>query len=197
MLEEDTEDLRHALSDALRQKPTALFLDEVRNTADWNHVLRFAGSGHLIVTTAHAGSLVEAMSWLLTAMNAKTPAARGAVAERILGLVHIRRERIPCAESGNPPKQKVWSEALQGRFPDGESPAEINVLLPALWRNTPAGVNALVADGLSSIIPYNPASIDPAQIEESALGRRWFVRALHERIQSDTKDARYDLPEEF
>lgn len=114
LLESDTDSVEQALEDALRQKPTVVFLDEVRRKKEWESVLRFAGSGHLIITTAHAGSLVEAMSWIFESVKANSPAKRGALAERILGLVHLRRKGCqPLDET-----QLSISTTLQSTIPD-------------------------------------------------------------------------------
>ncbi len=51
--------LRDAIADAKRQTPACLYVGEIRNTVDWREVLEFAGSGHLVVATTHASSLIE------------------------------------------------------------------------------------------------------------------------------------------
>src|SRR5207249_2189827 len=84
----DVHDLKCASEDALRQTPAVFYIGEVRDASDWKEVLEFAGTGHLVVTTAHAGSLIEAMIKLLGAVDAKTPADRRRYAEKILAVVH-------------------------------------------------------------------------------------------------------------
>jgi hypothetical protein len=121
----DVKTVSDALRDALRQTPSAVFISEIREDIGWRKLMEFAGTGHLVFTTAHAGSLAEAMGKVLKAVGAKTPADRAAVAERIHGLVHLRREVI------------------------GSSPA----LIPALWRHKGGGRHALVSDGLSAVTP--------------------------------------------
>jgi hypothetical protein len=152
----DSLNLQEGLRNAKRQKPSVVYVGEVRTEEEWRDVLDFAGSGHLVVTTSHGGSLLESMSTVLKAAKAHTPAQRSFVAGRVLAIIHVRRYR-----------HKGLSE-----------------IIPALWRRTPAGANTLVTDGLGSIIPHNPPSImespgnTTAPPEESSLGRHWFVTQL-------------------
>jgi hypothetical protein len=81
--------LKRALEDALRQTPAVLFVGETRRQDEWRLLLDFAATGHLIVTTAHAGSLVEAMHRIFEARNVKSPADRNEIASKLLGLVHL------------------------------------------------------------------------------------------------------------
>jgi hypothetical protein len=118
--------LHEALGDALRQTPTVLFVGETREKRDWRRLIDFAGTGHLIVTTAHAGSLTEAMNKILEALRVKTAAGRSEVANCLLGIVHIRGD------------------------------ADSKVLVPAIWRQTLTAKHALTAEGLSSLLPYKP-----------------------------------------
>lgn len=122
--DEDAGGLDKVLLDALRQTPTVVFVGETREIADWRALLRFAGSGHLVVTTAHAGSLVETMSHLLTAGQAKTASDRSEVVSRIRTILHVRR-----------------SEST-GDF------------VPAMWENTAQSLNAMTAEGLGSLLPH-------------------------------------------
>jgi hypothetical protein len=78
------------VKDALRQKPAVLYVNEVREETDWQSLLYFAGTGHLAITTTHAGSLVETFERILKAARADTPAKRSEVAGRIVAIVHLR-----------------------------------------------------------------------------------------------------------
>jgi hypothetical protein len=152
--QKDVGSLKAALADALRQTPTVFFVGETRNKKDWRQLIDFAGTGHLIVTTAHAGSLTEAMHKIFEALEVKTPAERSEIANRLLGIAHIRRY------SG-----------------DG-----VEILVPAVWRRTPTGKNALTAEGLSSLLPYKPKADD---VEKGCLGRAWFAEKLIAPIPDD------------
>lgn len=145
----DVANLKSAVKDALRQTPAVMFVGEIRNASDWQVLIEFAGTGHLVFTTTHAGSLTEAMGNIFKATKAETPAARSVVADRILALIHLRHDDV----------------------------SEHSVLIPALWRQTPSGAKALMAEGRAALLPHNPEGDDPSK---SSLGRRWFARKLLE-----------------
>ena len=150
----DAADLREAIGNALRQTPAVMFVGETRDPEEWKLLLEFAGTGHLVVTTAHAGSLTEAMGNILQATKADDPAARSVVAERLLALIHLRPEERKINRS---------------------------ILIPALWHRTPEGIKTLMAEGLSSLVPNMPRRLSRAGQEEcypSSIGRRWFGREL-------------------
>lgn len=123
--EVDVRNLVDATRDALRQTPALFYVGETRDEEDWNTLLRFAGTGHLTITTGHAGSLVETMAQILQAAKARTPAQRSQVVARIAALVHIR------AHKGTTGK----------------------VLVPAFWCRTPRTISAFTAEGLGSMLP--------------------------------------------
>jgi hypothetical protein len=128
----DVRNLADATRDALRQTPALFYVGETRDEEDWKTLLRFAGTGHLTITTGHAGSLVETMAQILQAANARTPAERSQVAGRIAALVHIRAHK---PKSGTPS----------------------NVLVPAFWCRTPRTISAFTAEGLGSMFPHRAA----------------------------------------
>jgi hypothetical protein len=142
--------LREALQDALRQTPATLYVGEVRDRDDWKEVLEFAGSGHLVVTTAHAGSLQETMEKIFSAVKANTPQRRRYVVQKLLGVVHVRAFDAMC---GDEPKR---------------------ALLPCLWRRTESGVAALISDGLASVLPNTPQE----QGSHASFGRFWCLSQL-------------------
>jgi Tfp pilus assembly pilus retraction ATPase PilT len=123
----DADSLKHIIADALRQTPTLLFVGETREREDWKELLQFANTGHLVITTSHAKSVVEAMSDIFRDTKTKTQAQRSEIARRILGVVNVRRFT-----------------------PKG---SRLRALLPALWKSTPKSTANLVADGLASILP--------------------------------------------
>jgi hypothetical protein len=145
----DVKDVQEALRDALRQTPKVFFVSETREREDWRELINFAGTGHLIVTTAHAGSLVEAMHKIFLATKAKTPADRREVASRLLAVIQLRRMELGTHKYG--------------------------VLVPAVWRRVPAGLNALTSEGLASVLPHSHSDAgNPC----SCLGRKYFVEKL-------------------
>ena len=123
----DARNLGGVTKDALRQTPAILFVGETRAPEDWEELIEFAGTGHLVITTSHSSSVVEAMNGIFRATTTDTAARRSEIARRILGIVNIR--------SANPPG------------------TTLRALLPAAWKNTPDSVNNLIGDGLVSILP--------------------------------------------
>ncbi|HXQ68849.1 MAG TPA: ATPase, T2SS/T4P/T4SS family [Pyrinomonadaceae bacterium] len=182
--ETDSRLLQEALIDALRQTPALFFVGETRDREEWKVLLDFAATGHLIVTTAHAGSLVEAMHKIFEALKVNTAADRSEIASKLLGVIHLRRHEL--------------------EFADEDNETHTNSLFPALWRRTPRGIAALTSDGLASLLPYRPKKrVDvigavsgslttPAKKNNrrkntnnsssadaaSCLGRRWIVEEL-------------------
>jgi hypothetical protein len=154
----DYKQLADALTDALRQTPTAVLVGEVRTKRDWQAIIDFAGTGHLVITTAHAGSVTETLAKIIEAAGAKEPEDLGRVAQRILAIVHqapLPMDKVPL---GKPP------------------------LIPTLWRQTPAGIASLISEGLSSVLPHRPSLDVLSARERSSLGRRWFVGMLLNRL---------------
>jgi hypothetical protein len=154
--------LRDALADALRQTPTVFFVGESRNKEEWEVLLDFAATGHLVITTAHAGSLVEAMHKIFEAREVKTPADRGEVANKLLAVVNLKPGKVKIDEQGH----------------------STEVVFPALWHRTPRGVAGLTSDGLSALLPQRHTAEQP-----SCLGRRWFIQELINLIAADLKSA--------
>jgi hypothetical protein len=155
--------LKDALSDALRQTPTVFFVGETRSKEEWEVLLDFAATGHLVVTTAHAGSLVEAMRKIFEAREVKTAADRGEIANKLLAVVNLKPSKIKIDAAGQ----------------------STEVIFPALWRSTSRGVAALTSDGLSALLPHpNTANLP------SCLGRKSFIDCLLDRL---LKEAVNDL----
>jgi hypothetical protein len=128
----DTDGLAAAVRDAKRQTPAIFFVGETRDAEDWIALLEFAGSGHLVITTSHAGSVVEAMTQIFKQTKTENPSQRSEIARRLLGIINLR--------TFNPPTSSNIS-------------SNVRVLLPAVWKSTSQSINNLVADGLSSILP--------------------------------------------
>ena len=150
----DADTLTTVIKDAKRQTPAVLFVGETREPQHWKELLDFGSSGHLVFTTAHSSSVVEAMSQILRNTKTQTPSQRSEVARTIRGIVNIRS----------------YTKAVTNQ--DG-TPGGMRALLPAVWKSTPQSVNNLVADGLSSILP--------ALSRESTFGyygRTHFAQAL-------------------
>ena len=170
----DTPNLNEVIDLALRQTPAILFVGETRDPKDWEALLRFAGTGHLVITTTHAGSLTEAMENIFQATKSHTPAARNVVADRLLAIIHLRPETI-----------KLEFKKKETELKINNQPDKLSILLPALWHRTPNGVKALMAEGLSSLLPNNPNMPSKEEVEKekkvnypSSIGRFWFALKL-------------------
>ena len=135
--------LRDTFSDALRQTPACMFIGEVRELSDLNEILEFAGTGHLVIATLHAGSLCDVFTKVFEAADVKTSSDRGLVGQRILGAIHLKQV----------------------------THAERQVVLPTMWRRTPASTAALVASGVGSLTPNLGKAHD-------CLGRQYFANQL-------------------
>src|SRR5687768_13515736 len=152
----DCDTLIRVIKDAKRQTPAVLFVGETRDPEDWKQLLDFGSSGHLVFTTSHSGSVMEAMSQILRDTKTETPSQRSEVARRIRGIVNIR-------------------SLTQAVTNQGGTPGSMRALLPAVWKSTSQSINNLVADGLSSILP--------ALGRESEIGyyaRTYFANALRQ-----------------
>jgi hypothetical protein len=170
--------LEEALSDALRQTPAIFFVGETRNSEEWKVLLNFAATGHLIVTTAHAGSLVEAMHKIFEALHVKTAADRNEVAAKLLSVIHLRSYDLEYTEA--PPKGE---RAVPKKM-------TTNALFPAVWRRTPRGIASLTSDGLASLLPSRPRENETSGSNgqemngPSCLGRRWLIQQILEQTQT-------------
>jgi hypothetical protein len=77
---------------ALRQSPRYIFLGEVRTPTAAAEAIRVAASGHLLVTTVHAGSIPESLMTLARLASGAMPAEMvwSMMAESFLGAIHLR-----------------------------------------------------------------------------------------------------------
>lgn len=160
----DARNLNEVVENALRQTPKVVFVGETRDPRDWKKLLEFAGTGHLVVTTAHAGSLVEAVGNILQETESSTPATRSIVADRVLAVVHLKTAT--------------------------DSRSRVSFLVPAMWHRTPLGIKALMAEGLSSLLPNTPPRYSSNTLAPlpGSVGRYWFARELAERSQLSDSD---------
>jgi hypothetical protein len=167
----DVPGLSGAINSALRQTPAAFYVGEVRDIREWKLLLEFAGTGHLIFTTAHAGSLVEAMGKLFAATGSDTAARRAIVADRLAALIHLRSDQlvtpidVSAASTVPPsgPKDLTYTK---------------NILVPSVWRHTMVGAKTLMAEGQSSLLPHAGDGI----ADQSSFGRSYFCDKLSELV---------------
>jgi Type II/IV secretion system protein len=146
--------LEKATKDALRQTPAVFYVGELREDSEIRAALEFAATGHLIVATAHAGSLVEAVTKILNSVEAKSPAERARWVPRIWGVIQLESFRHIAD-----PSNRNWSATI-----------------PSLYRRTDTGVQSLVADGISALLPSRPSGKAPPDVH--SLGFAYFVERL-------------------
>lgn len=186
----DVPDLKNALLQAKRQTPTCFYIGELREAKDWKHVLEFAGSGHLVVGTTHAGSLVEMIARIFRAVRAKTPGDRRSVAANLLACIHLEMRDIVPDQPDSPSGSQKISDLPSKRL-----------VMPSLWLRTGVSLSGLVADGLSSIIPDGSSIWSRSQIIKDCLSNRtlgdqhndqipWAKYSLREALRIDSQELR-------
>lgn len=127
---QDDEVIRQAYADALRQKPAVFYIGESRHPEDWRVALQLAASGHLVVTTCHAATLVDTFS-KLGGIDGRDAHGRRLLASSILGVLHLRQSEI--VNNG------IGTQATSQTF-------------FSLWRRREESISNFVVDGLSSIV---------------------------------------------
>lgn len=152
----DVGNLTEFLRDCLRQTPAVVYVGETRIIKDWKKLVDFAGTGHLVFTTCHAGSLTEVVGTLCRAMEANTAAKRGSLAARLAGVIQLRRATLDFD-----PNKKI---------------PVMETVLPALLTKTPTGINALTGDGLSALLPHSVAKAQ--EVPRYCYGRAYFADEL-------------------
>lgn len=86
-----------AMKDSMRHAPRYILLGEVRSGDEATQAIRAGITGHLVITTIHAGSVTEAIQSMLkllgTAENMEL--ARSVLAEGLAGVVHQELVKVP------------------------------------------------------------------------------------------------------
>ena len=132
----DVRSVVDAAQDALRQKPTVFYVGEVRDDAEWQSIISLAATGHLVVTTCHAATMVDIFT-KIGRESVRSAEDRHALASSILAAVHLKNERC------------VWSSDVLSQFPKlSEKSVQT---FPQLWRRTAESTGNFVVDGLSSL----------------------------------------------
>lgn len=142
----DVQSLEQATLDSLRQSVWCFFYGEVRKDDDWRHLLFLAGTGHLVVTTTHAGSLTETLQRLFAAAHAKTEADRGMVMAKVRAVAHLAAIDVD------------------------HGAAKARAILASCWLHSTKALSAIVSDGLSSIVPNDDFVIGKGQFRPSTTG---------------------------
>ena len=85
----DDDDWNPAIKRAMRTRPDYIFVGEVRTPEAAEHLLKAATSGHLVISTIHAGSVSDTIAAILhLAENRLGPVARQIIADRLIAAVH-------------------------------------------------------------------------------------------------------------
>lgn len=159
----DVASLEDALRDAKRQTPSCVYVGEVRRPTDWRHILEFAGSGHLVITTTHASSLTETIARILRATRAANPTDRSAVGGQLLACVHA------------------------GLFPIGFGK---KAQLPSIWVRSGASLTSLIANGLSGVVADGDNVLSRHQFVNEFFGTGCVCGPLTQEQANSVKVAR-------
>jgi len=124
----DVSSIKQAITDAKRQTPACFYIGEVRDDADWSHILKFAATGHLVIATTHASSVRETIISLLRSTDATTPALRRQCLGSTKGIVHLKKASLKGSE---------------------------RAIFPSLWIGNDFAINSMVSVGVSSVSPNN------------------------------------------
>jgi len=93
-LRRDVESIEWATLDALRQTPSAFIISELREDDEFRAALTFAGTGHLVIATAHATSLVDAMARLMSVENIVSASGRALLGQRLAAVIYLQPYRF-------------------------------------------------------------------------------------------------------
>ena len=94
---EEGETFGSALVSALRYTPRYIFLGELRKASDASQALRAAISGHLVISTIHAGSIEEAINSMIKLTSAGEESvdfSRDLLANGLAGVIHQRLVKL-------------------------------------------------------------------------------------------------------
>jgi hypothetical protein len=134
----DVESVDQATQDALRQTPAMFVISELRRDADFRAALRLAGTGHLVLATSHATSLIDAMAQLMRVEMTDSSKQRALLAQRLAAVVFLKPYEL--REGG--------ARGVRG----------YKATVPRIWRGNAHGCRAFVSEGLSSLQVSGPAS---------------------------------------
>lgn len=94
-----TAGMMNALQASLRQDPDILVVGEIRDPATINLVMKAAETGHLVLTTLHAGSVIQALERIIQVFTREEQALiRSLLASNLKAV--LAQELIPRKEGG-------------------------------------------------------------------------------------------------
>jgi twitching motility protein PilT len=94
----DTPSFSQGLMDALREDPDVLMVGEMREPEVMRHTLNAAETGHLVLTTVHSGTVIEALQRIVAAFPAEFQyGVRAQLADSLLAVICQRLIFMPKA----------------------------------------------------------------------------------------------------
>ena len=101
-----TPDYATAIEDALRSKPNVILIGEMLNPATARAALHAATTGHLVITTAHAGSVTEAIDSFIGQFTAdEQPQIRSRLSQSLLAI--LVQKLVPKIGGGLVPAREL------------------------------------------------------------------------------------------
>lgn len=110
---EEGETFGSALVSAMRYTPRYIFLGELRKSSDASQALRAAISGHLVISTIHAGSIEEAINSMIKLTSAGEESvefSRDLLANGLAGVIH--QKLVKTKGSGNSSRKRLLMKSL-------------------------------------------------------------------------------------
>jgi twitching motility protein PilT len=99
-------DFPTAVENALRSKPNVIIIGELLNPATAKAALHAATTGHLVITTAHAGSVTEAIeSFIGQFTAAEQPQIRSRLAQSLIAV--MVQKLVPAIGGGLVPAREI------------------------------------------------------------------------------------------
>lgn len=99
-------DYATAIEDALRSKPNVIVIGEMLNPATARAALHAATTGHLVITTAHAGSVTEAIDSFIGQFTAdEQPQIRSRLSQSLLAI--LVQKLVPASVGGLIPVREL------------------------------------------------------------------------------------------
>lgn len=142
----DVKSLKAGCHEALRQKPAVFYIGECRKKSDWIKAIQLGSTGHLVVTTCHASTLIDTFS-KLAGMDGRDAQSRRTLANSLLGVLHLRQAEVTSKLPDLSKQQTLFH----------------------LWRRTPESVSNFVVDGLSSLVSDGENVISRSRLVREAL----------------------------
>lgn len=149
----DVSDLKSACLHSLRQKPSLVFIGECREEADWKLALELGNTGHLVVTTCHASSLVDTFV-KLNGTDGADAQSRQRLASSLAGVIHLR-------------------QADFSKFGAKGSKLDPTQTLLHVWRRTDESIGNFVVDGLSSLVNDDQNVLSRTHVAQKLLDWQW------------------------